>query len=51
MKLCFYGADQCVTGSCHCLEVNGKRILVDCGLQQGREESFPLRQARLMWCW
>ena len=22
MKLSFYGADQCVTGSCHCLEVN-----------------------------
>ena len=38
MKLSFYGADQCVTGSCHCLEVNGKRILVDCGLQQGRDE-------------
>ena len=38
MKLRFYGADQCVTGSCHCLEVGGKRILVDCGLQQGRDE-------------
>ena len=38
MKLRFFGADQCVTGSCHCLEVNGKRILVDCGLQQGRDE-------------
>ena len=38
MKLSFYGADQCVTGSCHCLEVGGKRILVDCGLQQGRDE-------------
>ncbi len=45
MKLSFYGADQCVTGSCHCLEVGGKRILVDCGLQQGRDEvsndTFP----------
>ena len=38
MKLAFYGADQCVTGSCHCLEANGKRILIDCGLQQGRDE-------------
>ena len=38
MKLSFFGADQCVTGSCHCLEVGGKRILVDCGLQQGRDE-------------
>lgn len=38
MKLNFYGADQCVTGSCHCLEVNGRKILIDCGLQQGRDE-------------
>ena len=40
MKLHFYGADRCVTGSCHCLEINGKKILVDCGLQQGRDELY-----------
>lgn len=38
MKLYFYGADRAVTGSCHCLEVDGKRILIDCGLQQGADE-------------
>ena len=38
MKLSFYGADQCVTGSCHCLEVQGRKILIDCGLQQGKDE-------------
>ena len=45
MKLTFFGAAKAVTGSCHCLEVNGRRILVDCGLQQGRDEvsndAFP----------
>ncbi len=38
MKLHFYGADRCVTGSCHMLEAAGKKILVDCGLQQGQDE-------------
>ena len=38
MKLYFYGADRCVTGSCHMLEAAGRKILVDCGLQQGRDE-------------
>ena len=45
MKLSFFGADKTVTGSCHCLDVNGKRILIDCGLQQGAGDidngSFP----------
>lgn len=38
MKLTFDGAARTVTGSCHCVEANGKKFLVDCGLQQGREE-------------
>ena len=28
MKLRFYGADKEVTGSCHLLEVRGKKILM-----------------------
>ena len=38
MKLTFFGAAKAVTGSCHCVECGGKKILVDCGLQQGRDE-------------
>ena len=38
MKLTFFGAAKAVTGSCHCVEANGRKVLVDCGLQQGRDE-------------
>ena len=38
MKLTFFGAARAVTGSCHCIDACGKRILIDCGLQQGRDE-------------
>ena len=38
MKLTFFGAVRAVTGSCHCVECGGKKILIDCGLQQGRDE-------------
>ena len=37
MKLYFIGADREVTGSCHVIEVNGKHIMLDCGMEQGRD--------------
>ncbi len=37
IKLRFLGAAQNVTGSRHMLEVNGTRLLVDCGLYQERQ--------------
>ena len=37
MKLTFLGATHEVTGSCYYLEACGKRILIDCGMEQGRD--------------
>jgi metallo-beta-lactamase family protein len=41
MRIQFWGAAGTVTGSMHLLEVGGRRILLDCGLYQGRrKEAF-----------
>ena len=50
MKLTFIGADHEVTGSCHYLEVNGKHILVDYGMEQGVNtfENAPLPVSEAM---
>ncbi len=54
MKIHFHGAARTVTGSMHLLEVNGARILLECGLFQGkrkeaykRNKNFPFDPATL----
>lgn len=45
MRLSFMGAARTVTGSQHLVEINGKRILLDCGLFQGkRSEAYERNQ-------
>ncbi|HIW17460.1 MAG TPA: MBL fold metallo-hydrolase [Firmicutes bacterium] len=38
MKLTFIGAAHEVTGSCSLIELGGKFIMVDCGMEQGQNE-------------
>ena len=38
MEVTFYGAVREVTGSMHLLHVNDNRILLDCGMFQGRRK-------------
>jgi metallo-beta-lactamase family protein len=45
MRIQFCGANRTVTGSCHLLEINGLRILLDVGMYQGpRDEARRINQ-------
>jgi metallo-beta-lactamase family protein len=52
MNISHLGAEDCVTGSCHLLQVNGLAIMVDCGLAQGGDavaamDDWPVPPARI----
>ena len=54
VSLSFYGGAQEVTGACYLLEIDGHKILIDCGLFQGsrfadekNRECFPFDPAKI----
>ena len=38
------GAEHCVTGSCHLLQVKGANLLIDCGTAQGNDLLIPFSE-------
>ena len=51
MELMFIGADHEVTGSCHYLQIGKRKILIDCGMEQGLDlfvnQEIPVKAAEI----
>ena len=46
MRITFHGAARTVTGSRHLVEVGGRKVLLDCGLVQGRRAEADARNRK-----
>ena len=49
MRINFHGAAHTVTGSQHLLEINGQRLLLDCGLYQGKRQEMYARNLNFVY--
>lgn len=54
MRIHFYGATRTTTGSMYLLEINGRKLLLECGLYQGRRDEsiernrkFPFKPSEI----
>lgn len=47
MKITSYGATEEVTGTKHILEINGKKLLLDCGMFQGHRQEADQKNRHL----
>ena len=47
MQIQFWGAARTVTGTMHLLTINGRRLLLDCGLYQGKRDEANERNSQL----
>ena len=46
LRVTFYGAAETVTGSRYLIESSRHRVLIDCGLFQGKKDNGPSQKGR-----